>query len=222
MRVHPVSILHMGHSFRGGIPINARGQTSLQGLYAAGEVSAGYYAAESSWGPFPSSLITGAIAGRSVAADLRQAKRPTDNKNIKDGLEQIQALTKKEGKQRAAALQDEIRQICYRSAGPVRSEPLIEAGLKDLIPLEDAAQYLRCESIAELKQVLETKAMLSIGRALLEATLLRKESRGAHYRKDFPTRDDRNWLRPVLVSYDAVGQQIKVEAGKDISPAKGG
>ena len=61
--------------------------------------------------------------------------------------------------------------------------------------------------------------MLTVGRAVMEVTLLRRESRGAHYRKDFPKRDDRNWLRPVLASYDAASGQIKMEKGKEVTYA---
>ncbi|MDP2743882.1 MAG: FAD-binding protein, partial [Dehalococcoidia bacterium] len=170
MRVKPVPILHMGHSFRGGIPIDARGRTSMPGLYAAGEVTSGYFAAESGWGPFPSCLITGAIAGRSAAADLDKSGPARERKGIKDGLDQIEALAKKEGNQRASELQEQIRQICYRSAGPVKTGPLLEEGLKRLKPLEEASDHLRCENIADLKGVIETKAMLSVGRAVMEVT----------------------------------------------------
>jgi succinate dehydrogenase/fumarate reductase flavoprotein subunit len=216
MREKPMLVIHMGHSFRGGVPINARGQTSLPSLYAAGEVASGYYAGERSWGPFPSCLVTGAIAGRTAAADLEPAGLPQERKSIKDGLDQAQELQKKEGQQKAAELQEEVRAICYRSAGPVKSGPLLEEGLTKLARLDEATEHVRCQDTADLRGVLETKAMLAAGRAIMEAALLRKESRGAHFRKDFPARDDANWLRPVLVSYDAVTQQIKAEAGEKI------
>ena len=225
----PIPVLPTAHYAMGGIPTDTHGRVTLHaqgtvvnGLYAAGEVTSGYYAAEGGWGPFPSCLITGAFAGRSAAADLERARPLKERKSLKDGLEQIQALARREGSQRAGEIQEQIRQICYRSAGPVKSGPLLEEGLKKLKPLEEAADHLRCKNIADLKGVIETKAILSVGRAVMEVTLFRKESRGAHYRKDFPKRDDRNWLRPVLVSYDAASQQMKVEAGKKITYPKSG
>ncbi|MDP2744145.1 MAG: hypothetical protein Q8P00_03650 [Dehalococcoidia bacterium] len=86
-------------------------------------------------------------------------------------------------------------------------------GLKKLRPLEEAAHNLRCENTADLKGVIETKAMLSVGRAVMEVTI---------FRKDFPRRDDRNWLRPVLASYDAASQQMKVAKGKKMAYRDGG
>jgi len=50
-----------------------------------------------------------------------------------------------------------------------------------------------------LQEVLELKHMLNLSEAIVRCALARKESRGAHYRNDFPHRDDKNWLKHTLV-----------------------
>lgn len=212
----PVRILHMGHSFRGGLPISPRGKTSLRGLYACGEVSSGYYAAEDGWGPFPSCFITGAIAGRSAGRDVEGVAAPRKG-NIADGrIEEYEALLGKRGKVKAANLLEQVRALLYRCAGPVKDGTDLRRGLAELSLLEDAARDLGCNNLRELTEALELKTALLVGRAVMSACLLRDESRGAHYRKDFPKRDDSRWLRPVLVSRDE-GGSVETRAGKKLA-----
>jgi succinate dehydrogenase/fumarate reductase flavoprotein subunit len=80
--------------------------------------------------------------------------------------------------------------------------------------LEEDVADLQCKDAKELKDALQAKSMLLSSRAVMQAALLRTESRGNYYRSDFPTRDDANWLRPIFASYNEETKQLKVEPGE--------
>lgn len=215
MKKTPLPIMPLSHAFRGGLLISPRMQTHLQGLYAAGEVTAGWMAGERGLGNLPSCLAMGAIAARSAVADMEGRKEPS-RKVVDEGLAEAQALAKRKGRTSPVEVGDEIRRVMYRHAGPVKNSTSLQEGLRELDGLEARESEYRCSRAEELRDGLETKAMLLAGRAIMKAALLRTESRGGFYRLDFPHRNDREWLRPVLVSYDRSSRVVRAEPGKKL------
>jgi succinate dehydrogenase/fumarate reductase flavoprotein subunit len=218
VRQTPLPILPMSHFFGGGLIVDTAMRTSLEGLYAAGEVVGGRRA-EEGLGNLPSCLTMGAIAGKSAAAGLQGIKAPPEEARD-EGLELAHALLGNRGKSRPVEVGDKIRSIVYRYANPFKSSLSLQEGLGKLDLLEEASSDLSCEDTKELKEALETKAMFLASKAVLLSSLLRTESRGGFYRHDFPTRDDERWLRPILVHYEAESGEVKVKPGEKISPEK--
>ncbi|MFC1968294.1 FAD-dependent oxidoreductase [Chloroflexota bacterium] len=216
MKVKSVAILPISQQFQGGILINARMQTPMEGLYAAGEVTGGWYVGDGGANPLGSCLSMGAIAGREAVSQVGGMKTPPE-KEVADGeLQEIRAMTGREGTVKPAEVRDEIRRLFYRHAGPIKSGPSLKEGLEKLQALGEKATDFQCRNAAELKDALEAKSMLLTSKALMKAALLRTESRGNYYRRDFSARDDRNWLRPILISYDQEAKELKVEPGERI------
>jgi succinate dehydrogenase/fumarate reductase flavoprotein subunit len=228
MKKTPVPIMLMSHvsrggilvstrmQTRGGILVSTRMQTPLDGLYAAGEGTAGWMVGERGASNLPSCLTIGAIAGRNAVADIEGGKVPLAEAPD-EGLEEARALAMKEGKVNPEEVGDEIRQVIYRHAGPAKSGASLEEGLAKLQSLQEKATDFRCTDAKELKEALDASAMLLAGQAIMKAALLRTESRANFYRKDFPTRDDEHWLRPVLVSYERETGEVTVEPGEKIA-----
>jgi succinate dehydrogenase/fumarate reductase flavoprotein subunit len=75
-------------------------------------------------------------------------------------------------------------------------------GLNKLERLESRIARLKISDFGALSQALETRNMALTGRAVIQASLTREESRSEHFREDFPARDDKRWLRNVVVSLD--------------------
>jgi succinate dehydrogenase/fumarate reductase flavoprotein subunit len=214
-RTELLPFLHMGHAFIGGVVTDTEGRTPLEGLWAAGEVVSGHYAGDNSWGMLPSCFAMGAIVGRSAAADLNKVRPPREKREADNELQELQKMTKRKGV-KPKELQGELKQLFYRYVGPVRSGPALEEGLQKLQQLAGRAEGLSCKTTRDLKEAMETKSMLLLGKALMQAALLRKESRGGHYREDFPQREDSAWLRPVIVSHDEPSSEVKVVAGEKV------
>ncbi|MBM2831764.1 MAG: L-aspartate oxidase [Dehalococcoidia bacterium] len=213
MKKTPLPVMPLSHAFRGGLLVSPRMQTPMQGLYAAGEVTAGWMAGERGLGNLPSCLAMGAIAARNAVADMEGVKSPRQAGVVDDGLEEAQGLAKAKGRTSPVEAGDEIRRVMYRHAGPVKSSTSLQEGLRELDRLEAGASEYLCSRAEELKDGLETKAMLLAGRAIMKAALMRTESRGGFYRRDFPHRNDKEWLRPVLVSYDRASGEVRAEPG---------
>ena len=217
MKKTPLAIMPMAHHFYGGLIADTSMKTSLPGLYAAGEVVAGWRA-ERAHGNLPSCLAMGAIAGRNSASEIVNVKAPSQ-KVRDEGLEMAQALLSKDGKAKPEEVCEEIRDIVYRHNSPIKSKDSLEEGLKKLERLEKQTADMKCQNLKALREALEAKAMLLTSKAMLRSALLRAESRGAYYRRDFPARDDKNWLVPVLTSYDPKSGEVTVKKGEKIAPS---
>ena len=89
----------------------------------------------------------------------------------------------------------ELRGVAWRYAGPVREEGSLNEGLTRLAALETKIERIYPATLKDLfqKRDLENTALLL--KALLKGSLIRQESRGSFYRKDFPNQDDPNWLK---------------------------
>ncbi len=84
----------------------------------------------------------------------------------------------------------------------------LEKGIKDLEGLDDKIHSLKVETPSQLKDALEAETILVVGKALLGAALRRKESRGPHYRSDFPEKDNQ-WFKRIHISLDQKNHQLK-------------
>lgn len=177
-RREPIAVSPAAHYHMGGIDVDALGRTSLPGLWACGEVSAtGAHGANRL---ASNSLLEALVFGARVADDLRRPRvaRPRRHPEIEAaaGAAEIPAGL---GEARSAEIVAEIRGLMWEEVGLVRDE----AGL--------AAALVRLDEIAEEFPELggEARNLLAAGRMVTATALARRESRGGHYRSDYPEPD---------------------------------
>jgi len=184
IRRHPVEFQIYNMLPEGKIWINERAETSVEGLYAAGDESMG--------GIGPSATY-GWIAGENAATYVKDAPS-LDLKKAREKIEEKKVLAEKmrtreigpDWKEANIALQ----QIMQDYAGSVRSETLLTAGLSYLQMLRDKADAtLMARNQWELTRCLETRNLLDIGELVFIAAQERRESRGLHNRPDYPFTD---------------------------------
>jgi succinate dehydrogenase/fumarate reductase flavoprotein subunit len=184
IRKHPVEFQVYHMLPEGKIWINERAETSLKGLYAAGDESMG--------GIGPSATY-GWIAGDNAAVYARGAP-PPDIDGAQEEIENKKAMVSEmrgrtggpDWKETNIALQ----QIMQDYAGPVRSETLLRAGLSYLRRLKHkAAATMMARNPWELTRCLETLNLLDLGELVFMAANERKETRGLHNRPDYPLTD---------------------------------
>jgi len=181
IRKHPVEfqIYHMLPE--GKIWINEKAETSIKGLYAAGDESMG--------GIGPSATY-GWIAGENAATYVREEPIP-DIEKARAEIEEREALLDKISSRKQGPDWREaniaLQQIMQDYAGPVRTETLLMAGLGYLRRLrEKAVTTMMARNQWELTRCLETLNLLDLGELVFLAARERKESRGLHNRPDFP------------------------------------
>jgi fumarate reductase (CoM/CoB) subunit A len=195
------------HYFMGGIEINERGESNLAGLYAAGEVAGGIHGANRLGGnSLADLLVFGARAGEGAARwALESPSGEVDPQQVKEEDERIRSLLeRRNGGVRPIEVKRTVQEIMWENAGVVRSGRSLTEALEGLNQLEaDFFQVsVACKGLLhnqELVSYLEGEKLLLVGKAIVTSALVREESRGAHYREDYPEKDDARWLKNVLL-----------------------
>lgn len=176
--VHPAA-----HYFMGGIKVNYDGRTSIKGLFALGEVS--------------STGLQGAnrLASNSLLECVVSAYAMSEfvQKNIDDELiemsDELNKVLKKYSQELGFieydtdVLKSELRSLMWDGVGIIRSEVSLKEAQSRLNDLK--SQFLRNEKCLSVQEY-EFKNMLTVAQLIITSALQRKESRGAHYREDYP------------------------------------
>jgi succinate dehydrogenase/fumarate reductase flavoprotein subunit len=192
------------HFFMGGVEIDENGRTSFPGLFAAGEVVWGIHGANRLGGNALTECgVFGVIGGQSAAEYVLQKGREQEPSNLfSEGFmrkweRKVQSyLRKRRGTfDPPRDLLQELKDLAWRYASPERAEESLKEGLDRLALLERKIEKVYPATLKDLfkRRDLESAALLL--KAILKGSLLRMESRGSFFRKDFPDQDDRNWLK---------------------------
>ena len=168
------------HYFMGGVYVDNKHQTSIKGLYAAGECACKYHGANRLGG----NSLLGAIYGGKVASEFVSDDDNETYVEVENKYEEV-----------SDSYSYKIRDILLSGLGIIRDEESIKEAINKI------------DEVLESKLTNAEKEKAVFAKAMLLAALNRKESRGAHYRKDYPTSDD-NYKKTTLISYDG---QINIE-----------
>ncbi|MFC1910392.1 FAD-binding protein [Chloroflexota bacterium] len=196
------------HFCMGGIKVNEKTQTRLQGLFAAGEVMGGVHGAMRLPGvSLTHMFVFGFEAGRQAASYAGQAGKSTVLGTAVDLLEQererlnLFLLPKKE-QVSPSLLKKKLQQILRNSAFIFRDRQGLEKAVQEISELKNDLPHL---SVPEFKRfnlewsnAIQLSDMVIAAEIVVQSALLREESRGAHFRRDFPERDDVRWLKHTL------------------------
>ncbi|MGA2515811.1 MAG: FAD-binding protein [Thermodesulfobacteriota bacterium] len=203
-RDRPFLVSPAAHFFMGGVELDEKAATSLPGLFAAGEVAWGIHGANRLGGnALAECAVFGAIGGQSAAEYARQKERtqgpfrPFSENVIKKWDRKVRSyLRKRRGTfDQPRDILKELKNLAWRCTGPVREEGSLKEGLDRLASIRRRIEEVYPATLGDLfkRRDLENGALLL--KAILEGSLLRRESRGTFFRKDFPDQDDQNWLK---------------------------
>ena len=163
--------------FQGGIKIRGKGDTSLKGLYAAGECAGGQHGANR---PGGNALLDGQVFGRISGSEAAKFALNVEQKpgeilpRVKKFLSKLSRMD--EGKE-ATRVRKEIQSTTSRFASVVRTEEGLREGLKELNVLKKEGVAIDDKGVVF---ALETENLLDVAEMVLKACLFRKESRGPH------------------------------------------
>jgi succinate dehydrogenase/fumarate reductase flavoprotein subunit len=204
----PLEVAPGSHTWLGGLEIDVDGQTPVAGLFAAGETAGGIHGGNRIGGSaLSASLVYGRRAGRKAAALVKEARRDPGTAQVGDIPQSERAWLAELMRRDSGPLQSDVRMQCrmlaHTKLGPIRAERTLEEALAayERIEREDvpamrldhkarASAKVRGE---ELESALSVRNLALLGRILATAALARTESRGAHFRLDYPGTDDKNW-----------------------------
>ncbi len=181
----PVPIRPGIHYFMGGIYVDEKHRTSMNGLYAAGECASQYHGANRLGGnSMLGALYGGKVAAQTAASGLLEGEYSA-NSPFPLELAEIQGTDEKESVL-TPGLAEHIGRILQEGLGILRDQDSMEKALKEL-------HTCVCNTAADFRR-------LQLARAMLICALSRKESRGAHYRIDFPVENDVFWQKTSCIS----------------------
>jgi len=203
----PLPVLPGQHYSMGGIDVDTEGRSPVRGFFACGECACvSVHGANRLGGnSLLETLVFGKLTGEAVSRFITNGANPPDSNVIaraKQGLmEEIDRLA--QGTLRPASVRDCMRDVLTENVGIFRNQSdLVSANESIRQLLEDAGQ-IGMESRAirfngGLTTALELPLMLELALIICEGALARSESRGSHFRTDYPTRDDGNWLKHTI------------------------
>ena len=193
------------HHMMGGIKINEWGETIVPGLYAAGEVAGGVHGANRLGG---NSIAEGQVFGR--RAGIAAAKFSKKIKYSQLSKEQIKKeqerifsfITRKTGVI-PHVVEDKLKQVMWDKVGIFREEKKLLEAKEAIAKLKKEANKMKTrttlkERNRDLQDCLEIENMLLTAESVVDAAILRKESRGAHSRTDYPKTLE-EWRKNIVV-----------------------
>ena len=192
----PLPVAPAAHYMMGGIATNSYGETSLPHLYAAGECACnGVHGANRL---ASNSLLEGLVFGARIVEKLQdklEANRPSWEQVHNPGGDLMGTVTVRSGSVNQLdghGLRKQIQDVMWDNVGILRNE----AGLRKATELLMA--WERDDFSTGCVDDLETANILTVGTAIAKAALARKESRGGHFRSDYPMRLDALWQKHSL------------------------
>ena len=177
----PVQIAPFAHAANGGVRIDASGFTGVPGLFACGEVTGGMHGADRIGGlSTANGLVFGKKAGESAAAFA--AAQPAAETDEPVEFEARIIPDQAERRRRMQTVMSECGMV-------VRSDEALARGIERLDQLTDGCEFTSGTDVEQIAASRRLWARLHLARAILSVQRMRTESRGSHYRADYPERD---------------------------------
>ncbi|RKY36100.1 MAG: L-aspartate oxidase, partial [Candidatus Omnitrophota bacterium] len=197
----PVPVIPAAHYAIGGVKTDIETKTSIEGLYAAGEVaSVGVHGANRlASNSLLEGLVFGHRAGKKIREEIAKMDSSKFEETTRDILPHMPSVSEEVVLELKSAqilqIKQAIQKIMWKDVGIIRSEKGLRKAKQKLERLK-----MELERIPSTIEKCEAENMLTVALLITNGALMREESRGAHYREDYPKSDD-NWLKPTVQKY---------------------
>jgi succinate dehydrogenase / fumarate reductase flavoprotein subunit len=214
MVTDPIPVLPGMHYIMGGIKTDIKGATPLPGLYAAGETACVSVHGANRLGAnsLLDTVIFGKISGWDAAERARNLnmRLPEESHAINRGRQLQAALDRPLNGDRIARIRQDLGAMMNEKVQVFRREEQLKSALEDLKALQKRYEGVGVENKGKVFNTdllfhMELGFMLECAEMIVVSAIERKESRGAHYRVDYPKRDDENWMYHITCTQGASG-----------------
>lgn len=214
----PIPVQPGQHYSMGGIDCNKHGETTLPGLYAVGEASCmSVHGANRLGGnSLLETLVFGRLVGQ-IVAEFLKIKKEFATRLIREEVytvrEKLQAIVFRESGESVADLRKKLTEIMDSNVGVFRNPTDIKEALRVINETRQKFSSIALGGSEKrfnysLIRALELENMIDLAEAIALGALERKESRGAHWRLDFPERNDERYLKHTLAIFTNEGMKI--------------
>jgi succinate dehydrogenase / fumarate reductase flavoprotein subunit len=227
----PIPIQPTAHYAMGGIPTNVEGEvlldntTVVPGLYAAGEVACVSVHGANRLGT--NSLLDINVFGKRAGIAAADYSQKADFVELPENpaslvVEQIERLRSATGNERVAELRRELQETMDANVMVFRTEQTIKTAVEKIAELRERYKNVAIQDKGkrfntDLLEAVELGNLLDLAEVMAVSALARKESRGGHYREDYPNRDDVNFMRHTM-AYREVGDDGSETVRLDYKP----
>ena len=215
----PILISATAHYSMGGIPTNIRGQVRensedlIEGFYAAGECACVSVHGANRLGANSvlEALFFGRHVGKEMAKDLENLNfGEVSEDDAKNMIDEIEWILTNNGNESVAQIRNELQESMSENAGVFRVKESLKKQLKIIRTLKERFKNIRIEDKSrlfntELQEAIELGHMLDYSTFIVKGALAREESRGAHFREDFPERNDEKFLKHTMAYMNTRG-----------------
>ncbi len=206
----PVPVLPTAHYAMGGIPTDMDGRVLIdeggavvEGLFAAGECACVSVHGANRLGcnSLLDTVVFGRRAGRTIGGFLKTAERAEmPGGAVERARDVVESLLARGGEERVGALRKELQEAMMQRCSLFRDEQGLKGLLQRIRQLKERAGRMAVDDRGrrfntELLEAVEFGHLLNLAEVVALSALQRRESRGVHYREDFPERDDTDWLK---------------------------
>lgn len=203
----PMEVAPTAHHFMGGVKINEKCESSIANLYAAGEASGGVHGANRLGGnALADTQVFGKIAGENAAKAAKTVDFEENPEMFKAEEDRITGLIK-DGSIKPQELKKRIKQLMWEKVSIIRNEKNLNEALKELMEMEKSLNELKVEDKkqynTDLQTALEVINMIQIATLIVKSAILRRESRGAHFREDYPETKD-EWKKSIVLNKNKI------------------
>jgi len=194
IRKEPMEVAPTAHHFMGGARINPNCETNIPNLYVAGEAAGGVHGANRLGGnALAETQVFGRRAGESAAKNVPKSHFKLNPISLEMEEERIKNLFK-EGDYYPFQLKKELQEVMWTNVAIIRREEGLRLALKNIAAIKDKMERMILPEGSgynqHLQDALELENMVLIAGLVTKSALIREESRGAHYRADYPDRRD--------------------------------
>jgi succinate dehydrogenase / fumarate reductase flavoprotein subunit len=219
----PIPVVPSQHYWMGGIDTDVDGATVMPGLFAAGECACvSVHGANRLGGnSLLETIVFGRRAGAQVVRYLEALTEKRTNARAADAatqlmVQKVEKLGAKKGTEDAYALRAEMTHVMKDHFFLFRDEASMNVGIEKLFSIKERVKNIGLRWTGtvfnvDMIRTMEFEGMLDMSLCVALGALARQESRGAHFRTDYNTRDDANWLKHTLAYYkpDATAPRLE-------------
>jgi succinate dehydrogenase / fumarate reductase flavoprotein subunit len=225
----PIPVQPTCHYIMGGIPSDVNGRvladekgSIVPGLYAAGECACVSVHGANRLGcnSLLDLLVFGRRSGITMKEEIARIEFPSPKMDaLRPVEEKLNQLLKQKGREKIDPIRKRMQEVMMEYGSVFRNEEGLKKGMDDIRSLRDRHKHIEVANKGkqfnyELTEAIELGHQLNIAEGILLGALHRRESRGAHFREDFPTRADQSYLKHTLIFQTPKGPEVKYKPVK--------
>ncbi|MBI2954532.1 MAG: FAD-dependent oxidoreductase [Chloroflexi bacterium] len=212
----PIPVRPGAHYSMGGLKTDVSGATLVPGLFAAGECACvSVHGANRLGGnSLLETIVFGRRSGKAAGEFAASVAAPAFPESaIRDADARIEGILKRDDGEKGYALRRELQETTHENLGIYRTAGRIQRCVEKVTEIKERYASVIVQDKGrifntDLVSAIETGYLIDLAQAMAAGALAREESRGAHSRRDFPSRDDDKWLKHTLAYWTPNGPRL--------------